>query len=131
MATYKSMSALKSAIRQKAQQAAREIQSQSLIAANTNLQWYYAGGWPEYYQRTGAMGNSARSEMSGGGNSFQLELYLDTDYSYPTGTWSTEKIFSVAEAGGLIGNGGFWQNTVDQMEDIIDTAMKNAGFAKK
>lgn len=94
MATYKSASALKNAIRQKVQQAAREIETQSLIAANINLQWYYAGGWPEYYQRTGAMGDSANAEMSGGRNSYQVKVYFDTDYSYPTGLWDTEKIVS-------------------------------------
>lgn len=131
MATYTSASALKAAVRKKAQQAVTEIGNKGLEAASNNVQWFYAGGHPEYYQRTGAMGDSPHSETSGGGSSYLAKIYLDTSYEYDTGNWDTEKIFRVAEAGGLVGNGGFWTNTVDQVPDIIETAMKNEGFTKK
>lgn len=36
-----------------------------------------------------------------------------------------------AENGHLVGSGGFWRRTVEEMPDIIGDAMRNAGFNKK
>lgn len=38
---------------------------------------------------------------------------------------------NAAENGHLVGSGGFWRKTVEEMPDIIDDAMHNAGFKKK
>lgn len=41
-------------------------------------------------------------------------------FDYDTGTWSTPKVFTVAEAGGLINPGGFWAKTEADIQKNID-----------
>lgn len=131
MATYTSISALKAAIRKKAQQAIGEISQKGYEAAQNNVDGFYTGT-PVYYKRTGKLGDSPRTTgVQGKGSHVSTEIYLDDNYSYSTGTWTTEQVMEAAENGHLVGSGGFWQKTVDEMPDIIDDAMYNAGFEKK
>ena len=99
MATYTSASAIKAAIRQKANQAMQEVSRKGLETAQKNNVGFYTGS-PKVYQRTGQLGNSpATSGVSGGGSSISTEIYLDDSYSYTTGTWSTNQVLNAAEYG--------------------------------
>ena len=60
MATYTSISALKAAIKKKAQQAIGEISEKGYEAARNNVEGFYTGT-PIYYKRTGKLGNSPRT----------------------------------------------------------------------
>ena len=122
---------MKAAIRKKAQQAIGEISEKGYEAAQNNVDGFYTGT-PVYYKRTGKLGDSPRTTgVQGKGSHISTEIYLDDNYSYSTGTWTTEQVMNAAENGHLVGMGGFWRRTVDEMPDIIDDAMYNAGFEKK
>lgn len=60
MATYTSISAIKAAIRKKAQQAIGEISQKGYEAAQNNVDGFYTGT-PRYYKRTGKLGDSPRT----------------------------------------------------------------------
>lgn len=133
MATYTSISAVKAAIRKKAQQAIGEISQKGYETAQNNVEGFYTGS-PVYYKRTGKLGDSPRTTgVQGKGSHVSTEIYLDDNYSYSTGTWTAEQVMEAAENGygNLVGTGGFWRKTVDEMPDIINDAMRNAGFSKK
>ena len=131
MATYTSISAVKAAIRKKAQQAIGEISQKGYETAQNNVEGFYTGS-PVYYKRTGKLGDSPRTTgVQGKGSHVSTEIYLDDNYSYSTGTWTAEQVMNAAENGHLVGSGGFWMKTVDEMPDIIDDAMRNSGFKKK
>lgn len=133
MATYTSISAVKAAIRKKTQQAIGEISEKGYEVAKNNVDGFYTGT-PVYYKRTGKLGDSPRTTgVQGKGSCVSTEIYLDDSYSYETGTWTAEQVMNAAENGygNIVGTGGFWQRTVEEMPDIIDDAMRNAGFSKK
>lgn len=131
MATYTSISAVKAAIRKKAQLAIGEISEKGYEAAKNNVDGFYTGT-PIYYSRTGKLGDSPRTTgVESDGSCVSTEIYLDDNYSYNTGTWTAEQVMDAAENGHLVGKGGFWRRTVEEMPDIIDDAMRNAGFKKK
>lgn len=76
---------------------------------------------PKVYEVTGQLENSGRSTgVVGGGNSYSFDIYDDMMFDYDTGTWSTPKVFTVAEAGGLINPGGFWAKTEADIQKNID-----------
>ena len=132
MATYISATALKAAIRQKAQQAMQEVSKKGLECAQKNNAGFYTGS-PVWYHRTGQLGNSpAASGVNNNGGSLSTEIQLDDSYSYSTGLWSTNQVFNAAEFGtaNLVGSPGFWAKTKDEMPDIIDAAFQGAGFSK-
>lgn len=131
MATYTSASALKAAIRKKAQKAMTVISQKGLEAARRNTEGFYTGN-PVVYNRTGKLDESPRSTgVTGNGNHFSTEIYLDDTYSYETGTWTTQQVMDAAENGYLVGTGGFWERTKEELPDIIDSAMASQGFRKK
>lgn len=132
MATYTSASAIKAAIRQKANQAMQKISNKGLETAQKNNAGFYTGS-PKVYERTGQLGSSSStSGVSGGGSSISTEVYLDDSYSYTTGTWSANQVLNAAEYGtaNLVGSPGFWAKTVEEMPDIIEDAFTSVGFSK-
>lgn len=132
MATYTSASAIKAAIRQKANKAMQEISKKGLECAQKNNAGFYTGS-PVWYYRTGQLGNSpATTGVTGGGSSISTEIYLDDSYSYTTGKWSANQVLNAAEYGtaNLVGSPGFWAKTVEEMSEIIEAAFTSVGFSK-
>ncbi len=133
MGTYTTASALKEAIRKKAQQAMKKVSDKGLKEAQENNRWFYESPLPQRYTRTGQLGNSPETTgIKSSGSQCGTEIYLDTDFNYGTGTWSTEKIFKAAEQGNanILGNPGFWAKTKENMPDIIKEAFTSEGFKK-
>lgn len=132
MATYTSASAIKAAIRQKANKAMQEVSKKGLERAQKNNAGFYTGS-PLVYMRTGQLGNSsATTGVTGEGSSISTEIYLDDSYSYTTGTWSANQVLNAAEYGtaNLVGSPGFWAKTVEEMSEIIEAAFTSVGFSK-
>lgn len=130
MANYTSASALKEAIRKKASAAMNEVSKNGLKSAQENVTGFYTGT-PGVYERTDKLKNSPESTgVSGNGSKLSTEIYLDQNYIYETGTWTTHQVMEAAETGNanLIGTPGFWEKTVDEMDNIIDTAFRGNGF---
>lgn len=75
---------------------------------------------PPGYDRIGQLSESPEYELSGGGNYMYGELRLDTSYRYNPSGRDTNTIYGWAENGGLLGNGGFWEKTKDDIQKNID-----------
>lgn len=90
----------------------------------SDVQEFYAGATPRYYQRTGTYANSPRSSgVSGGNGNYHYEIHLEAQ-SYNTGTHSPEQILSDIQVGGsgILGTPGTWDNAE---QDIIEAVKAN------
>lgn len=132
--TFKSWDALQKAIQQEMKVAMEETVDKSFQDLHKNVDHFYdspgnptsVANPPPGYDRTGQLAESPEQKVSGGGNSVRGELKLDTTYKYVPSGRDTNTIYGYAENGGLLGNGGFWQRTLDDIEDNI-----NESFGKR
>lgn len=103
----------------KMRKAMEETVNKSFKDLHENVDNFYNS--PEgVYKRTGQLAESPEYELSGGGNVIHGELRLDTSYKYHPSGRDTETIYGYAENGGLLGNGGFWAKTKDDIQRNID-----------
>ena len=56
------------------------------------------------------------------------KIDLDTTYRYNPSGRDTETIYGYAENNELLGNGGFWDKTMNQIEENIKNAFNKRGF---
>lgn len=117
--TYSSISSMKKAIRQKAKQALEETIEKSFQDAHENVDNFYNSPMGTY-QRTGQLAESVEREIYQDGNAIGGEIRLDTSYRYNPSGRDTQTIYGYAESGGLLGDGGFWERTVKDVEKNID-----------
>lgn len=117
---FDSWGALEAALQAELESAMNETESLCYLDAVKNTS-DYRQVQPKVYEVTGQLENSGRSTgVVGGGNSYSFDIYDDMMFDYDTGTWSTPKVFTVAEAGGLINPGGFWAKTEADIQKNID-----------
>lgn len=61
---------------------------------------YYTGYYPVEYNRTGAMSYAPqKTDAVASGSGASAAVYLNTDYSYDTGTWSGYEVIDSANKG--------------------------------
>ena len=77
---------------------------------------------PPGYDRMEQLAESPEHEVWGGGNIVNGKLSLDTSYKYNPSGRDTETIYGWAESGGLLGNGGFWEKTMEQIQKNVQGA---------
>lgn len=103
----------------KMRKAMEETVNKSFKDLHENVDNFYNS--PEgVYKRTGQLAESPEYELSGGGNVIHGKLRLDTSYKYHPSGRDTNTIYGYAENGGLLGNGGFWAKTKDDVQRNID-----------
>lgn len=118
--TFSNWGALKSHLRKEMKGAMIETIDKSFSELNENVGYFY--DTPEgAYHRTGVLLKSPEYEISGG-NSISGELKLNTGYTYNPSGRDTQTIYGYAEAGGLLGNGGFWEKSKENIEKNIQEA---------
>ena len=71
------------------------------------------------YKRTGQLGNSPEGEVFVNGDSVSGEIRLNTSKQYNSAGRDTQTIYGYAENGGLLGNGGFWDRTKEDVQKNI------------
>lgn len=121
MAGYNSWAALENAIREKNREAMKEVVDLSFKDVHRNVDRFYNS--PEgRYKRTGQLAESPEQEFSAYGNIAEGEIRLDTTYHYIPSGRNTKTIYEYAESGGLLGNGGFWENTKIDIQNNIRKA---------
>lgn len=119
--TFTSWEALKGALQEELAAATFEAVDGIFDDARINAGHFYDA--PEgRYQRTGQLKNSPKCAAGSSGDSASGAVWLNTGFSYNPSGRSTQEIFSYAENGGLLGNGGFWAKTVSNADSIIDSA---------
>ena len=93
-----------------------------------NLSSFYTQGTPEFYKRTGNLGNSAeRTPLSCSGNTISFEAGLNTTHGYTTGTFSKTEVLEAAEnhEAGILGKPGFWEKSENNMQKLLDSAIRS------
>ena len=128
--TIKSFAELEKVCQAKMRKAMNETIDKSFQDLHKNVDHFYdspgnptsVASPPPGYDRTGQLAESPEYKLSGGGNYMYGELRLDTSYRYNPSGRDTNTIYGWAENGGLLGNGGFWENTKDDVQRNIDVA---------
>lgn len=116
--TFTSFSALKGALQKEVRSAMTEVVTKSFEDARTNVDNFYNS--PQgIYQRTGQLAESPEMALAGGGDSVSGEIRLNTGFLYDPSGRDTQTIYGYAEDGGLLGNGGFWQQTKEDVQKNI------------
>ena len=110
-----SFAQLEAECRKKMERAMERTVNRSFKDLHENVDHFYDS--PEgTYKRTGQLAESPEYEVSG----THGELRLDTSFIYKPSGRDTETIYGYAEEGGLLGNGGFWQKTLQDVDRNID-----------
>lgn len=103
--------------------AMQEIQNESDKIMKKNLSEFYSQGDPKRYKRTHALENTPKtSGVSSSGNASTFLAYLEQGHTYSTGRdlRYMRALLPQAEAGayGILGKSGFWQRSVNEIEEI-------------
>lgn len=123
MPTFKSWKELERYVNKLNREAMREVIDESFKDAHENVDHFYDS--PEgVYKRTGQLAESVEQEFKSGTNSASGSISLDTSYRYNPSGRDTKTIYGYAESGGLLGNGGFWEQT---KEDVSKNINKSYG----
>lgn len=129
MASYKSWASLKAAIQRENNAAMQEVVDKSFMDAHENVDEFYNS--PEgQYKRTGQLAESPEHEFYGGGNVAKGIIRLDTTFVYKPSGISTEEIYTLGENGGLLGNGGFWMKTEQDIQKNINECYGKRFYTK-
>lgn len=128
MTEFTSWAALERAAKRKMQEVMKATIEKSYDDAKINVAAFYSlpgnptsiANPPPGYDRTGRLGNSAEREYSFGGNTASGEIRLNTDYTYKPSGRDTTTIYNYAEHGGLLGLGGFWEETKQDVKKNIN-----------
>lgn len=128
--SFTNWNGLKKAIQDEMRKAMEEAEGKSYLDALKNASDYYFEGEPVMYQRTGQYGNSPRTtDVQGSGDRLNYEIYLDQNYEYNSGNWSTPTIFDAIEEGfggkyAPIGKHGRWEQTEEDIEENIKNSFQ-------
>lgn len=128
MTQFTSWSALEKAAKRKMQDAMKATVEESYQDAKVNVAAFYTlpgnptsiANPPPGYDRTGRLGKSPEREFSLGGSSASGEIKLNTDYTYKPSGRDTTTIYNYAEQDGLLGLGGFWEETKQDVKKNIN-----------
>jgi len=120
------MSALRAALQREMLAAMEETVDKSFQDIHTNVDNFYNSAEGRY-KRTGQLAESPQIDgISGGGDTVTGQLSLDTGYVYNPSGRDTETIYGYGENNGLLGEGGFWEKSLEDIEEN-----KNEAFGKR
>lgn len=119
MATYKSMSALKKAMQKKMYVTMEETINKSFQDLHENVAYFYSAPEGEYH-RTGQLQASPQIDaVNFNGDTAIGQISINTGTQYDPAGRDTATIYGYAEDNGLLGYGGFWRETVYEIEKNI------------
>lgn len=113
---YSSWGALKAAIEGKMKEAMEETIDKSFRDARSNVNYFYSSSQGRY-QRTGQLAESLDFKL----DSLHGEIRLDMSNPYNPSGRDTMTIYNYAESGGLLGNGGFWEQTEEDIQKNLES----------
>lgn len=116
---YSSWGALKAAIEGKMKEAMEETIGKSFEDARINVNYFYSSSQGRY-QRTGQLAESLDFKLDG----LHGEIRLDTSNPYNPSGRDTMTIYNYAESGGLLGNGGFWEQTEEDIQKNLESTFR-------
>lgn len=112
--TFTSWGALVQALQKEVAEATAEVVDDSLDDLYRNVDRFYSSSEGRYH-RTGALRMSPQSYFMPGGSVSAGEISLNTGYGYSPSGRTTQTIYNYAEDGGLLGNGGYWSDTMSRI----------------
>lgn len=120
IAKFTSLSALKAGLRREMYKAIQEVTEKSYDDLQTNLGNFYNS--PQgTYQRTGQLKDSPQLDgINYNGDNAIGQISINTGTQYDPSGRDTETIYNYAENNGLLGNGGFWKKTEDDIPRNIE-----------
>lgn len=141
MATYKSMSSLKDALRKSLVPAVNIMSEKIEKKIDEKVMEYYQEYSPIDYDRTGAMSNvPQRTNATGSGNIVNAKVEADLSHNYSTGNWNMPEVWDSANNylhGGLnVGNGvAVWDEPINESKNNSQSmwadSLKAAGIPVK
>lgn len=128
---FSSWSAIEAAMRKEMYAAAADTADKSFQDLHKNVDYFYdspgnptsVADPPPGYDRTGQLMASPQMDgISFNGNSVIAQISINTGTQYDPAGRDTHTIYEYAEDGGLLGNGGFWQKTLEQIKENMNEA---------
>ena len=118
--SFISWNALKSALQKEMYAALDEATENSFENLKENVSHFYDA--PEgRYKRTGQLMASPQLDgINHNGDSAISQISINTGTQYDPAGRDTETIYGYAEAGGLLGKGGFWKETEEDIQRNLD-----------
>lgn len=115
------MSALKAALQKEMYAATQEATEKSYDDLQENVVIFYSVPEGKYHRTKQLMNSPGLKEINFDGDTATGKIEIDTNSPHydPAGR-SVQEIYGYAEADGLIGNGGFWQKTEEDIEKNIE-----------
>lgn len=115
------MTALKAAIQKEMYSALEETTEDSYQDLKKNVGFFYSAPEGSRYKRTNQLRDSPQLDtVNYSGDVAKGQISINTGTQYDPSGRDTQTIFNYAEDNGLLGNGGFWQKTQDDIEKNID-----------
>lgn len=118
MPSFKSWKMLEQYVQKLNKEATQEVVDESFKDAHENVDYFY-NSQEGVYKRTGQLAESVEQEFHSSRNIAKGTISLDTSYRYNPSGRDTQTIYGYAEDGGLLGNGGFWKKTKEDVEKNI------------
>lgn len=126
MATVHSIEELREQIEQRIRRGMVEASSQALEDMKHATDYFYHGGFPQWYHRTGALGNTPEIEsVSGNINGMKYIARLNQSHQYSTGDRpSMSQVLALANYGTrwasyvrpTVGSKHFWEKAVEDIK---------------
>ena len=115
------MESLLQAIRKEMYAATQEATEQSFQDLQDNVRLFYSVPEGKYHRTKQLMNSPRLKEINFDGDTATGKIEIDTNSPHydPAGR-SVQEIYGYAESDGLIGNGGFWQKTKEDIEKNIE-----------
>jgi hypothetical protein len=126
---------LEAMLRTKLEMAMNEVAHESLLNMQDATQWFYDGGTPVKYVRTGALGRTPKvTPITSGGNEVSFKAYLDQSGAYNTGKNPTMlDVLNLANYGitgssvgklrPTVGARGFWELAEVTIHESLDRTL--------
>lgn len=139
MPTANNMAELRAMLLKEMSSAMKEASETALADMQEATDYFYAGGTPKKYTRTGALGDSpmVTDVKRAGGDAVAFDAYLNDQSSYMSGSRPTMgEVLLLADqgipfttknganAGPTVGNKGFWKKAKDEMRKSLLKTMK-------
>lgn len=108
-------------LRNRLASAITETVNESFEDLDNNVGHFYNSAEGSYH-RTGQLAESPQIDyIRIAGDSAEGQLSLNTSHTYSPSGRDTETIYTYGEDGGLLGNGGFWAKTEEDIENNINS----------
>lgn len=121
--SFTSMASLKAALQKEMYEGVREATEMSFQDLQDNVKLFYSVPEGRYHRTKQFMNSPQLKEISFSGDTSSGTIEIDTNSpSYVPAGRTVQEIYEYAEEDGLIGMGGFWDNTEKKIEDNINSA---------